>query len=80
MLINPIIIMKSIRILLVLAIASFLSTAFLRAEEAKNEGTKAKCCVKAEKKGEKCSHECCVAAAKEGKNCEKCGGTNEPKK
>jgi len=72
--------MKSIRILSVLVIASFLSAAFVRAEEANKEGTKAGCCVKAEKKGEKCSHECCEAAAKDGKNCEKCGGKNEPKK
>jgi len=72
--------MKSIRILSVLVIASFLSAALVRAEEAKSEGTKAGCCVKAEKKGEKCGHECCEAAAKEGKNCEKCGGKNEPKK
>lgn len=72
--------MKSIRILFVLALASFLTTAFVRAEEAHKEGTKGGCCMKAEKKGEKCSHECCEAAAKEGKNCEKCGGKNEAKK
>lgn len=72
--------MKTIRILSVLAIASFLTTAFVRAEEATKEGKKAGCCMKAEKKGEKCSHGCCEAPAKEGKNCEKCGGTNEAKK
>lgn len=73
--------MKNIRFLLALAVASFATVAFVKAEEAKKPpGKEAKCCLKAEKNGEKCTHECCVAAAKEGKNCEKCGGTNEAKK
>jgi hypothetical protein len=70
--------MKSIRLLLALAVASLLTASFVKAEDAKKDEGKAKCCLKAEKKGEKCSHDCCVAAAKEGKNCEKCGGKNEP--
>lgn len=78
--VQPINIMKSIRILCMLAIGSFLTAAFVRAEEANKEGTKAGCCMKAEKKGEKCSHECCAGAAKDGQNCEKCGGKNEAKK
>ena len=72
--------MKSIRFLLALAFAGFLSTASINAEEAKKEDSKAKCCAKAEKNGEKCGHECCAGAAKDNKNCEKCGGKNEPKK
>lgn len=77
---NPVNIMKSIRILSVLAVASFLTVAFVRADDTHKEGTKAGCCLKAEKKGEKCGHECCEGAAKDGKNCEKCGGKNEAKK
>ena len=77
--------MKNIRLLLALAVASFLTAALVNAEEpkkqeAKKAGTEAKCCLKAEKNGEKCTHECCVAAAKDHMNCEKCGGKNEPKK
>ncbi len=73
--------MKSIRFLLALAVASFVTTAFVTAQEQpKKEETKAKCCVKAEKNGEKCTHECCATAAKDGKNCEKCGGANAPAK
>jgi len=72
--------MKSIRLLLALAFASFLATALVNAEEAKKEEAKAKCCMKAEKKGEKCTHECCTAAAKDGKACEKCTPKEEPKK
>lgn len=73
--------MKSIRFLLALAFASLLTSTLVNAEEAKKEeSTKAKCCLKAEKAGEKCTHDCCAAAAKDGKNCEKCGGKNEAKK
>jgi hypothetical protein len=72
--------MKSIRFILALAFASFLTTALVNAEEAKKEEAKAKCCMKAEKAGEKCSHECCTAAAKDGKACEKCAPKVEPKK
>ncbi|MSU69632.1 MAG: hypothetical protein EXS39_02415 [Opitutaceae bacterium] len=47
-------------------------------KDAPPEGTKGKCCLKAEKGGKECAHGCCVEAAKAGKNCEKCGGTNVP--
>lgn len=73
--------MKLLRIIPILALGLVLGYAVsLRAEEAKPEGTKAKCCVKAEKNGGTCTHECCEAAAKDHMNCEKCGGTNGPKK
>ena len=72
--------MKLLRFIPILALGLVLGSSVSRAEEAKHEGTKAKCCVKAEKAGEACKHECCEAAAKDHKNCEKCGGTNEAKK
>jgi hypothetical protein len=74
--------MKLLRFIPILALGLVLGLAVSRAEEAapSPEGTKAKCCVKAEKAGETCKHECCEEAAKEHKNCEKCGGTNEHKK
>ncbi len=72
--------MKNIRLLLALAVASFVTVNFVNAVEAHKEAAKAKCCMNAEKKGEKCGHECCVAAAKDGKGCEKCGAPKEEKK
>jgi hypothetical protein len=77
---NP---MKTIRLVLTLAVVS-LVTAAVQAEEKKDAAAPhaAKCCAKAEGKGEKCSHDCCVEAAKAGDNCAKCGGEGkvEPKK
>ena len=62
----------------IIALGLALGYAFGDAEEAKkDEGQKAKCCMKAEKDGKKCEHSCCADAAKEGKNCEKCGGKNK---
>lgn len=72
--------MKSLRLIPLLALGLVLGYAVSHAEEAKSDGTKGKCCLKAEKNGEACKHECCVEAAKSHKNCEKCGGTNEAKK
>lgn len=76
--------MKTIRLVLTLAVASFIAAA-VQAEDQKADAPapkQAKCCVKAEAKGEKCTHDCCVEAAKDGNNCEKCGGSGkiEPKK
>jgi len=76
----PLVKMKSIRLIALLAVGLALSSSLSRAEDAKPAGTPGKCCAKAEKNGETCKHECCVEAAKEHKNCEKCGGTNEVKK
>jgi hypothetical protein len=75
--------MKSIRLILALAVAGFVATA-IQAEEAKKESPPSKsagCCAKADAKGEKCTHECCAEAAKAGNNCEKCKGSGkiEPK-
>lgn len=70
---NPIIKMKTPRLLLSLIVVSLFATSYAFADASKQAG----CCAKAEKKGETCSHECCVAAAKEGKNCAKCGGSGE---
>ena len=83
--INPKNPMKLSKFIPILALGLVLgSTVSFAAEAAPSPaapaGTKAKCCVKAEKAGEACKHECCEAAAKEHKNCEKCGGTNEVKK
>lgn len=69
--------MKTLRITLVLAIASFAT--LVRAEDAKPAGAPAGCCKKAAVAEKACTHGCCVAAAKEQKNCEKCGGKNAPK-
>ena len=76
--------MKNLRLVLALAVASFVAAA-VHAEEKKDAAVVSKqagCCAKAEAKGEKCTHECCVEAAKAGNNCEKCHGSGkiEPKK
>ncbi len=71
--------MRIIRLSAIVALGLALGYLFSDAEEPKkDEGQKAKCCVKAEKDGKKCEHSCCVEAAKDGKNCEKCGGKNKP--
>jgi hypothetical protein len=67
--------MKTIRLVLTLAVVSFV-TAAVQAEDAP-ASKPAKCCAKAEGKGEKCTHDCCVEAAKAGNNCEKCGGSGK---
>lgn len=77
--------MKTIRLILALAVVGFV-TAGLQAADEKKESKTAPCCAKAEAKGEKCGHGCCVEAAKAGNNCESCNGSGkiekkeEPKK
>ena len=58
--------MKSLKVILTLAVASAFFASFARADEPKKEGQKAKCCQNAEKDGKKCEHSCCVDAAKAG--------------
>lgn len=69
--------MKTLRLALVLAVASFATLA--QAENEKPAGVPAGCCKKAAASEKACTHGCCVEAAKEHKNCEKCGGKNAPK-
>jgi len=75
--------MKTLRLILTLAVAGFIAAA-VQAEDKKDApaSKQAGCCAKAEAKGEKCTHECCVEAAKAGNNCEQCKGSGkiEPKK
>lgn len=68
--------MKLPKILLTVAVTSFLTAGFALAADkpATTEAKKAACCMKAEKDGKDCSHACCVEAMEAGKNCEKCGG------
>lgn len=70
--------MKSIRLLLTVAIVGFAAAALQAGSNAESKA--AGCCAKAEAKGEKCSHGCCVEAAKEGNNCAKCKGTGKIEK
>lgn len=69
--------MKSLRLILALAIAGFVAAA---AQADEKESKPAKCCAKAAEKGEACTHECCMAAAKEGNNCVKCKGSGKIEK
>lgn len=74
--------MKTIRLILVLAVTGFVAAA-LQAGEEKKEAPVSKpagCCAKAEAKNEKCGHGCCVEAAKAGNNCEKCKGSGKIEK
>ena len=74
--------MKSLRLVLALAVAGFIAAA-VQAGEEKKEAPASKaagCCAKSEAKGEKCTHECCTEAAKAGNNCEKCKGTGKIEK
>ncbi|MFZ5495248.1 MAG: hypothetical protein ACOZE5_07915 [Verrucomicrobiota bacterium] len=71
--------MKTLRMILALAIVGFVAAA-LQAGEEKKESKAAGCCAKAEAKGEKCTHECCAEAAKAGNNCEKCKGSGKIEK
>jgi hypothetical protein len=73
--------MKSLRLILALAVAGFIAAAVQAGEEKKEPVSKpAGCCAKAEAKGEKCTHECCAEAAKAGNNCEKCKGSGKIEK
>jgi hypothetical protein len=74
--------MKTLRLVLTLAVVSFVAAAVQAEEKAAPASKQAGCCAKAEGKGEKCTHDCCVEAAKAGNNCEKCKGSGkiEPKK
>ncbi|HWA26147.1 MAG TPA: hypothetical protein VG734_10825 [Lacunisphaera sp.] len=70
--------MKSLRLILALAIAGFVAAA-VQAEDAP-VSKPAKCCAKAAEKGETCTHECCIEAAKAGNNCTKCNGSGKIEK
>lgn len=63
--------MKSVRILLALAVASFCAGSLL-ADDKPAKTEKPPCCAAAEKEGKKCEKPCCVEAAKAGKACEHC--------
>jgi hypothetical protein len=75
--------MKSIKLLLSLAVLSLFAVGVSFAAEEKKETPASKpagCCAKSEAKGEKCGHECCVEAAKADNNCEKCKGSGKVEK
>lgn len=71
--------MKTLRITLSLALASFVFAGFAQASNEKPADAAAGCCKKAAAADKTCTHGCCTTAAKENKNCEKCGGKNAPK-
>ena len=74
--------MKTLKTLMILALAACLGTGAAFAEEKKAEApkyTEGSCCDKAHKDGKKCDHPCCVAAEKEGKACTHCNKPAEKK-
>lgn len=74
--------MKTIRLILTLAVVGFVAAAIQAADDKKPAvaSKPAPCCAKAEAAGEKCGHSCCAEAAKAGNNCEKCKGSGKIEK
>jgi hypothetical protein len=66
--------MKTIRALILAAMAAALFTSTLPAEP---QPKKLTCCEQAAQEGKECKRKCCLAAHREGRSCEKCNPNKE---